>query len=246
MIDYDRFAAEYARNRRVQPDLLRALVAGGDIRPASRVLEVGCGTGNYIIALEGLTGCSCRGIDPSEEMLARARERSGAVQFQAGRAEALPWPEESFDLVFSVDAIHHVGDRPQAFLEAFRVLSPGGKVCTATDSDWIIRNRQPLATYFPDTVTVDLGRYPSLAELRDGMARGGFADLAEQQVEFSYHLTDARPYRERAFSCLRLIPEEAFRAGLERLEKDLLTGPVACVSRYVLLWGTKSPVAREG
>jgi SAM-dependent methyltransferase len=246
MIDYDRFAAEYARNRRIQPEVFRALVTGAGIGATSRVLEVGCGTGNYITALQGLTGCACRGLDPSEEMLARARARSEAVPFQAGRAEALPFPDASFDLVFSVDAIHHVDNRSQAFREAFRVLCPGGKVCTATDSDWIIRNRQPLATYFPDTVGVDLGRYPSLAELRDGMAVAGFVDVAEQQVEFAYQVTDARPYRERAFSCLRLIPEEAFRAGLQRLEQDLRAGPVAGVSRYVLLWGTKPPVAGDG
>ena len=209
------------------------------------MLEVGCGTGNYIIAQEGLTGCSCWGLDPSEGMLARARERSETVRFQAGQAEGLPLPEESFDLVFSVDAIHHVGDRPQAFREAFRVLTAGGKVCTATDSDWIIRNLQPLATYFPDTVTVDLGRYPSLDELRDGMAKAGFLDVTEQIVEFPYQLTDARPYRERAVSWLRLIPEDAFRAGLERLERELRAGPVACVSRYVLLWGRRGPAARD-
>ena len=245
MIDYDPFAADYARNRRVQPEVLRALVSGAGVGPASRVLEVGCGTGNYLIALEQLTGCSCWGIDPSEGMLARARGQSGTIRYQAGRAEALDLPEDSFDLVFSVDTIHHVVDRPQAFQEAFWVLHAGGKVCTATDSDWIIRNRRPLAVYFPETVDVDLGRYTSVADLRGSMEEAGFVDVAEQMVEFPYHLTDARPYRERAFSCLRLIPEEAFRTGLERLERDLLAGPIPCVSRYVLLWGTK-PAGGDG
>jgi ubiquinone/menaquinone biosynthesis C-methylase UbiE len=208
------------------------------------VLEVGCGSGNYVAALEGLTGCSCWGIDPSEGMLARARSAAG--RFQAGRAEALGLPDGSFDFVFSVDVIHHVGDRPQAYREAFRVLAPGGKVCTATDSDWIIRNRRPLAAYFPETVTVDLARYPPVAGLRAGMEEAGFVDAAESMAEFPYQLTEGRPYREKAFSCLRLIPEDAFRAGLERLERDLLAGPVECVSRYVLLWGTKGAAAGDG
>jgi SAM-dependent methyltransferase len=245
MMDFDQVAADYARNRRVQPEVLRALVAGAAIQPASRVLEVGCGTGNYALALEGLAGCSCCGVDPSEGMLARARERAGAGRFQTGRAEWLDLPEDYFDLVFSVDVIHHVGDRPQAFREAFRVLRTGGKVCTATDSDWIIRNRRPLATYFPETVEVDLARYPSIAGLRTCMGGAGFVDIAEQMVEFPYELTDARPYREKAFSCLRLIPEGAFRRGIEALERDLLAGPIACVSRYVLLWGMKPPVGVE-
>ena len=246
MLDYDHLAAAYARNRRVQPEVVRALIAGAGLRPASRVLEVGCGSGNYAAALEVLTGCSCWGIDPSEGMLALAREQSAAVRFQAGRAEALGLPDGSFDLVFSVDAVHHVGDRTAASREAVRVLAPGGKVCTVTDSDWIIRNRRPLAAYFPETVAVDLARYPPVTDLRTGMEQAGFADISEQVVEFRYQLTDARPYREKTFSCLRLIPEDAFRAGLERLERDLLAGPVECVSRYVLLWGTKGAVAGGG
>src|SRR3712207_7697189 len=44
--------------------------------------------------------------------------------FRSGRAEGLPVPDASFDLVYSVDVIHHVGDRPAAFREAARVLRP--------------------------------------------------------------------------------------------------------------------------
>jgi SAM-dependent methyltransferase len=241
MIDYDGIASDYAQHRRVHPEVLRRLV--GAVRPASDVLEVGCGTGNYIIALRELAGCSCWGVDPSEAMLAEARARSGRVSFLRGRAEALPLPPAAFDLAFSVDVIHHVGDRPGAYREAWRVLRPGGRVCTVTDSEWIIRHRQPLAAYFPETVAADLARYPPLDELRAAMQQAGFAEVAEELVEFPYALTDLGPYRARAFSCLRLIPEDAFRRGLARMEHDLLAGPIPCVSRYVLLWGTRPPSA---
>ena len=43
------------------------------------------------------------------------------------------------------------------------------------------------------------------------MVDAGFAELQEETVEFAYELTDLRPYQERAFSVLRLIPEKAWR-----------------------------------
>ena len=79
-IDYDTIAADYARHRTVHPGVLRALVETSHMARATRALEVGCGTGNYIAALRAATGCAGWGVDPSERMLARARQSaSGAV-----------------------------------------------------------------------------------------------------------------------------------------------------------------------
>jgi len=151
----------------------------------------------------------------------------------------IDFPRDFFDMVFSVDVIHHVGDRLAYIREAYRVLKAGGKVCTVTDSEWIIRHRQPLAAYFPETVEVDLGRYISIAELQQIMGQVGFGEITENTVEYCYQQTDIQPYRDKAFSCLRLISEDAFQSGIERMERDLRTGPIQCVPRYLLLWGTK-------
>jgi len=239
MIDYDEIAAGYARHRRVHPGVLEALVAASGVGAASRVLEVGCGTGNYVTALQQATGAACWGLDPAKQMLSMAGETPGKVVLQRGGAEVLDFPDDNFDLVFSVDVIHHVGDRAAYFREAYRVLKATGRVCTVTDSEWIIRHRQPLATYFPETVEADLGRYPPVAELRQAMEQAGFGGLAEHTVEMSYDLVDAQPYRDRAFSCLHLISDEAFHRGMQRMERDLRTGPIQCVPRYLLLWGAK-------
>ncbi len=234
-IDYDALAAEYARHRRVHPEVLRRLAAG--VTRATRALEVGCGTGNYIAALRAATGCAGRGVDPSERMLARARQNASGAWFAAGRAERLGVADGAFDLLFSVDVIHHVTDRAAAFAEARRALAPGGRVCTATDSEWIIRNRVPLSRYFPDTIEPELARYPRDGELRALMARAGFEGIGEETVAFNYELSDSGPYRDKAYSALHLISEAAFQRGLQALEADLRQGPVRCVSRYVLVWG---------
>ena len=239
MIDYAGLAQEYARHRKVHPAVLRDLLEESGIDAQSSVLEVGCGTGNYIVALESAVGCQCWGMDPSEEMLAEASERPGRGRFQVGRAEQLEFSTGFFDLVFSVDVIHHLEDIALYFQDACLVLRPGGRICTVTDSEWIIRHREPLAIYFPESVDVDLARYPRLAELRDLLRDAGFAELSEHTVQFPYEVRDAQSYRDRAFSSLHLIGEEDWRRGLERMERDLQTGSISCISRYVLLRGTR-------
>ena len=239
MITYNQIASVYARHRQVHPEVLLSLltVVGSD--DTSRVLEVGCGTGNYIIALQQQTGCGCWGIDPSEHMLSRARRQSDKVVFQEGRAERINFPRESFDLVFSVDVIHHVGSRLRYFQQAHRVLKPGGGMCTVTDSEEIIRHRQPLATYFLETVVVELSCYPHMGELRRAMTQVGFDRVWEREVAFAYRLTDCQAYSDKAFSSLHLISVEAFQRGISQMERDLRAGPIECVSRYALIWGTK-------
>jgi ubiquinone/menaquinone biosynthesis C-methylase UbiE len=239
VIDYESLAQDYARHRRLHPGVLRSLLEGGGVTGASRVLEVGCGTGNYVGALRRLTGCAAVGLDPAAAMLGEARGAAAATGLCRGRAEALPFADASFDLVFSVDVIHHVGDRAAFHREAARLLRPGARLCTATDSEEIIRGRVPLSRYFPETVAVELARYPRIETLLDLMGAAGLNDLRTETVEATYAVTSSAPYSSCAYSSLLLIGDEALRAGVARLDADLARGPVAGVARYVLLWGTQ-------
>jgi len=238
-MDYNNVAAEYARHRRVHPGVFRNLYERGQLGAGSRILEVGCGTGNYITALQKTASCAAWGIDPSQGMLEQAAAQGGAVTLAVGRAEELAFAAQQFDIVFSVDVIHHVQDRQPFFRHAYRVLKPGGRICTVTDSEWIIRHRVPLTAYFPETVEPELKRYPSTESLRQFMAVAGFAGVDEELAEFPYELTSSQPFRDRAYSSLHLIPAEALERGLARMEADLARGSIPCVARYALLWGSK-------
>ena len=236
-LHYDNLAAAYACNRNTHPGVLARLVENGPIGADTRVLEVGCGTANYIAALCEATGCQASGIDPSAEMLAVARGRGLPIDLCQGRAEALPFPDGSFDLLFSVDVIHHISDRPAFFREAGRLLRPGGRLCTVTDPAEDIRRRRPLSSHFPETVAVELNRYPAIDRLCSEMAGAGFPAIWSEAAELPYSLADIRGYRERAYSSLHLIPDGAFERGLARLEAELADGPIPALSLYTLLWG---------
>ena len=56
------------------------------------------------------------------------------------------------------------------------MLKQRGKICTVTDTDEIIRNRMPMSVYFPETIEIELQRYPSITALRTMMADAGFTD----------------------------------------------------------------------
>lgn len=242
MIEYDKISEIYTQHRQnVHPEALKELLSDHNYGKNSNILEVGCGTANYIIAIESLTKSNCWGIDPSEKMLSVARERSNRINFQLGRGERLDFSANFFDLIFSVDVIHHVEGHLEYIKEAYRTLKPGGRFCTATDSEWIIRNRRPVATHFPEIIESEIARYPRIQQLTKFMTQVGFCNIKEVLVEFSFQLKDIQAYRDKAFSSLHFISEDAFDRGIARLESEKREkGFIQCITRKLLLWGYKN------
>jgi len=97
-----------------------------------RILDVATGTAGVAIALAKRTGADVTGIDISESMLARGRERVRAagldnrIYLQAGRAEDLPFPNASFDAVSFTYLLRYVRDPAATVAELARVLRPNG------------------------------------------------------------------------------------------------------------------------
>lgn len=237
ILDFDSRASAYARHRKIHPGVLDELVGSALFTPETRVLDIGCGTGNYAAALSAATNCRVSGVDPAPRMLDRARDAAPWEFLEQGSAESLPFPDDTYDVVMSTDVIHHIGDRDAYFREAFRVLRPGGTIITATDSHDDIPRRRPLSSHFPETVSIELRRYPPVPRLLDEMASAGFVDPRLVQVSHDYELEDVQAYRDRAFSSLHAIEEEAFQRGIARLQLDLARGPIPCVSLYTVIWG---------
>jgi hypothetical protein len=69
------------------------------------------------------------------------------------------------------------------------------------------------------------------------MTTAGFAGIRLVETAHEYDMVDIAPYRDRAFSSLVLLDEDAFRRGIDRMERDLARGPIAALSLYTLIWG---------
>jgi len=111
----------------------RRLLDQAALRPGQRVLEIGCGTGNLLLAAKRTQPAAVVvGLDPDLTVLARAqrraRRRGLAVQLDRGYADELPYADDSVDVVLSSFMLHHVpaDQREPAMREVLRVLRPGG------------------------------------------------------------------------------------------------------------------------
>lgn len=238
-LNYDDLATEYARHRRTYPGLVEHILEYSGVGGDSTVLEVGCGTANHLAAVKRATGARCIGIEPSAEMLRRAAEHPEELDLRQGTAEELDLPAGTFDLIMSVDVIHYIREPLRYYRRAFAALKPGGFILTVTDSDWVIRNRMPLAHYFPATMEAEFGRYHPVPRLAGDLALAGFGGLYERVIESGYELREATRFREKSYSCLHLISDADFAAGLEKLEADLARGPIPANLRSLALWGQR-------
>src|SRR5215212_7917300 len=113
----------------------RRLVDQADLRPGHRVLEIGCGTGNLTVLIKSLyPGTEVVGLDPDPKALARARRKAErvalSVRLDRGFAEELPYPDASFDRVFSAFMFHHLepDEKEKTLQEARWVLKPNASL----------------------------------------------------------------------------------------------------------------------
>jgi SAM-dependent methyltransferase len=112
-------------------EFFEPLLDAPEIRPGTVVLDLCCGTGQ-LTARAADRGATASGLDFSPAMLAVARTAHPVQRFTEGDAEAMPFPDASFDAVVSSFGIHHVPRPERALAEVFRMLRPGGRFVFAT------------------------------------------------------------------------------------------------------------------
>jgi SAM-dependent methyltransferase/alkylhydroperoxidase family enzyme len=184
-----------------------------------RLLDMACGSG-LAVELAGLRGALCAGIDASPRLLAVARDRSPNADLRVGDINALPWDDESFDVVTSFRGIW--GTTPRAISEAYRVLAPGGRVgltvwghIKASPGAWALAPFR-LATepkVENQAAMVALGR-PGAGEAL--LTENGFTRIERVDVPFVFEYADPEAYARAlastgpAFEAIQAVGEEAF------------------------------------
>ncbi|MEI8081492.1 MAG: methyltransferase domain-containing protein [Actinomycetes bacterium] len=161
-ISYDDRCISYARDRFVK-------IAGEDGWPYRDALEVGCGTGFFLLNLKQagvLTNGAVTDISPGMVEVAQrnARGLGFEVDGRVADAERIPYPDNSFDLVIGHAVLHHIPDVEQALRECLRVLRPGGRFVfcgePTTHGDFVAR-RLSQATWW---ATTKIGLLPGVGD----------------------------------------------------------------------------------
>jgi len=109
----------YRGRRRIVCEELAQLPTG----PTMRVLDAGCGSGRLLDELRDYGHVTGLDLNPDSVEIARSRGHEDVVQ---GPVEQLPWPDETFDLVISLDMVEHTVDDRVTLRELRRVTKPGG------------------------------------------------------------------------------------------------------------------------
>jgi len=104
------------------------------VRSGYRVLDIGCGTGSLVVLIKRRNpDVEVVGLDPDPRTLARARRKARraalSIQLHQGFSDELPYPEDTFDRVFSSFMLHHLNaaEKESTLREVRRVLKPGGR-----------------------------------------------------------------------------------------------------------------------
>ena len=118
-------AADWAAQEEMEPE--RFAPVADLVRAGDAVLEVGCGSGVFL-GLAAAGGARVAGVDAAPALVAIARERVPEADVRLGDAEALPFPDDTFDLVAGLNVFFFASDMVAALREAGRVARPGARV----------------------------------------------------------------------------------------------------------------------
>ena len=232
-INYDKTSKIYDSSRYAIPEKVAKLVYCLGLSVDSVVLDLGCGTGNFVEALSPLVK-TIIGIDLSRGMLMKAREKLPEVPLVCANVKQLPFESSTFNCAFAVQVLHHIKEKGLFLKETHRVLKEGGSFAIDTCSHEQMRTFW-FYHYFPEALQLDLARIPDCLEIVHLLKDAGFKDIC---VEISYsdiaseHLNPEnylkKDYRD-GMSTFQLLQEHVVERGCDMLRKDIASGEVTRV-----------------
>ncbi len=187
--NYSRTSLDYDQTRAaVGLEIISGCLSEADLKlPHSRILDAGCGSGNYTQALLSRVG-SVVGVDLNPGMLAQARAKlaaaisTGCVELLKGNLSQLPLLSSSVDGAVMNQVLHHFPDtrqqgwplRRQVFAELARVIRPGGVLVLNTCTPAQLRNSWWYAALIPQAFTCMIERHLQPQEIQQLFAETGF------------------------------------------------------------------------
>lgn len=192
--------ADWALSEDQQVPTYEDALARVGLEPGGSVLDIGCGVGAFL-RLVGERGGRPHGIDASEALLAVARSRLPGADLRHGDMEALPYGDDSFDLVTGFTSFFFANDIVAALREAGRVTKPGGAVVITVWGSHEVNDLEAVKAvirpYFPPR-PADAPAEPDYAApgvLEDIAARAGLEPESTFDTTWAYVFEDAATVR---------------------------------------------------
>ena len=157
-----------------------------DLRPGERVLDLGCGSGWATRLLARLVSDGPEGfgqvvgLDVSDEMIRQARGASKDFEnilYVWGSAQQIPWEENFFDKVLSVESFYYYPDQDRALAELFRVLAPRGRMFILIN----LYKDNPYSLQCVDKLKVPV-HVRSMAEYAELLKKHAFENVETRQI----------------------------------------------------------------
>jgi ubiquinone/menaquinone biosynthesis C-methylase UbiE len=153
-------------------------MAAAQVPSPTAILDVGCGTGRLLRATATrFPGARLDGVDAAEGMIKQASAalpEGVQIRFQQATAEALPFADRSFDLIFSTMTFHHWADQQKSIGEVRRVLAPGGR--------WLLADIVAGGLMLVALRLARIGRVHKRSELDRMLAAAGLGVVAERRA----------------------------------------------------------------
>ena len=230
---YNQIGLGYDVTRRADPYITNRLFYLLSAAPGKTYIDIGCGTGNYTVALAA-KGLDFRGVDPSERMLASAKQRAGSIEWLSGTAEHIPAPDNFFDGGIATLTIHHWTNMTDAFSEIFRVLKPGARFVIFTTTPEQMAGYW-LNHYFPKMMADSISTLPSIKSIELAATKAGLTIDTIEKYTVRPDLKDHFLYagkldpaiyfdetiRNGISSFASLANQTEVVAGLKRLREDM-------------------------
>ncbi|WP_282043058.1 class I SAM-dependent methyltransferase [Winogradskyella flava] len=207
---YNKIGINYNQTRQADPYLTKQLLKHLNPNKNGNYLDIGCGTGNYTNEFQK-KGFTFIGIDPSIEMLQKARSQNQNIEWQIGTAEKTDLAQHSVDGIIGTLTIHHWTNLHRAFSELASILKPNGKIVIFTSTPQQMKGYW-LNHYFPKMLEYSMVQMPSLEAVEQAMVSAGFKITSTEIYNIKPDLQDQFLY------CGKQNPElyfdESIRHGI--------------------------------
>ena len=227
---YNEISQVYDISRTANAETVEKLVKLLSIDKNSSIVDLGCGTGNYSIAISK-TSKNIVGIDKSIGMIRQALAKSPTIQFINGSIMYLPFNSETFDSAIAIQVLHHTSNKEQFLRETYRVLRKGSHIALQSCSHEQLQAFW-FCHYFKNGLKKELEHTLDINEIVSLLENIGFSNIGIELCYTDIVVSKEQPksYLEKNYrngiSTFSLMTEDEINSGCEMLRQDIASGKV--------------------